>query len=48
MAMMSSLTAAAQTASPAWVRARALGIYLLVYQGLMAARSVGWGALPSW
>jgi MFS family permease len=45
IAMMSSLTAAAQAASPAWVRARTLGIYLLVFQGLMAAGSFGWGAL---
>jgi MFS family permease len=45
IAMMSSLTAAAQTASPAWVRARALGIYLLVFQGLLAVGSFGWGAL---
>jgi hypothetical protein len=45
LAMMSSLTVAAQTASPAWVRARALGIYLLVFQGLLAAGSFGWGAL---
>jgi MFS family permease len=45
IAMMSSLTAAAQTAAPAWVRARALGIYLLVFQGLMAAGSFAWGAL---
>ena len=43
--MMSSLTSAAQTVSPAWVRARALGIYLLVFQGLMAVGSFGWGAL---
>jgi MFS family permease len=45
LAMMSSLTVAAQTATPAWVRARALGIYLLVFQGLMALGSVAWGAL---
>jgi len=45
LAIMSSLTVAAQTAVPAWVRARALGIYLLVFQGLMAAGSFGWGAL---
>ncbi|MCI0393430.1 MAG: MFS transporter [Chloroflexi bacterium] len=45
LAMMSSLTVAAQTASPAWVRARALGIYLLVFQGLLAAGSFAWGAL---
>jgi MFS family permease len=45
LVMMSSLTVTAQTASPAWVRARALGIYLLVFQGLMAAGSFAWGAL---
>jgi MFS family permease len=44
MAMMSSLTVAAQTASPAWVRARALGMYLLVFQGVMAGGSFAWGA----
>ena len=33
LAMMSSLTVAAQTASPAWVRARALGIY---FEGVRA------------
>lgn len=45
LTIMSSLTVAVQTASPAWVRARALGIYLLVFQGLMAVGSVAWGAL---
>ena len=45
LAILSSLTAAAQTASPAWVRARAMGFYLLVFQGVMAAGSFGWGAL---
>lgn len=45
LAIMSSLTIATQTASPVWVRARALGIYLLVFQGTMAAGSFAWGAL---
>jgi MFS family permease len=45
MAMMSSLTVAAQTSAPAWVRARALSIYLLMFAGVMAAGSVVWGAL---
>jgi len=45
LAMMSSLTLAAQTASPAWVRARTMGIYLLVFSASMAAGSFGWGAL---
>jgi MFS family permease len=45
MAMMSCMTVAAQTAAPAWVRARALGVYLLVFQGMMAVSSFGWGAV---
>ena len=45
LSMMSSLTISAQTASPAWVRARTLGIYLLVFQGTMAVGSLTWGAL---
>ncbi len=45
LAMMSSLTLAAQTASPAWVRARTMGIYLLVFSASMAAGSFWWGAL---
>src|SRR4029078_11921294 len=34
---------AAQTAVPAWVRARALGIYLLVFQGGLGVGSALWG-----
>lgn len=45
LSMMSSLTISAQSASPAWVRARTLGIYLLVFQGTMAVGSFAWGAL---
>lgn len=45
LTMMSSLTLSAQTAAPAWVRARAMGIYLLVFQGLMAVGSIGWGVV---
>lgn len=45
LSMMSSLTISAQAASPAWVRARTLGIYLLVFQGSMAVGSFTWGAL---
>jgi MFS family permease len=45
LTMMSCLSVASQTAAPAWVRARALGIYLLVFQGLMAVGSFAWGAL---
>jgi len=45
LAILSSLTVAAQTASSGWVRARAVGIYLLVFQGVMATGSFAWGAL---
>lgn len=48
MVMMSSLNVAAQNAAPDWVRARALGIYLLVFQGGMALSSFAWGALAEW
>ena len=39
------LNTAAQTSLPAWVRARGLGVYLLVFQGAMAVGSVIWGAV---
>jgi predicted MFS family arabinose efflux permease len=43
----SALNAAYQTSLPSWVRARALSIRLLVFQGSMAAGSVVWGAIAS-
>lgn len=39
----SSLNVSAQSAAPNWVRARALGVYLLVFQGGMAVGSFAWG-----
>ena len=45
MAIMSSLNVAAQGAAPAWVRARALAVYLLVFQSGTALGSFGWGVL---
>jgi MFS family permease len=42
---MSTFNVAAQTALPAWVRARALAVYLLVFQGGMALASILWGAV---
>jgi len=39
----SFLNVSAQTAAPAWVQARALGIYLLVSQGGLAGGSALWG-----
>ena len=40
IAVLSSLQIAAQTAVPAWVRARALSLYIVVF----SAGSLGWGA----
>ena len=42
---MSSFNVAAQTVLPAWVRARALAAYLLVFQGGMAIASIVWGTV---
>jgi hypothetical protein len=44
---MSTFTVAVQTVVPAWVRARALAMYMLVFQGGMAIGSVVWGAVAS-
>jgi MFS family permease/quinol monooxygenase YgiN len=41
------LTVAAQEASPSWVRARALAVYLIVFQAGMAGGSALWGAVAS-
>jgi MFS family permease len=43
--LMASFGTAAQNTAPTWVRARALGAYLLVFQGGLALGSVFWGAL---
>jgi MFS family permease len=45
--LMSSLNVAAQTAVPSWVRGRALALYVLAFQGGMAAGSVLWGSVAS-
>ena len=42
-----SLNVAAQMASPGWVKARALAVYLLVLQGAMTGGSILWGTLAS-
>ena len=47
MTVNSSLNTVAQTALPNWVRARALSVYLFVFQGAMALGSVIWGELAS-
>ncbi|REG36541.1 putative MFS family arabinose efflux permease [Paracoccus versutus] len=46
--MLTSLNVATQTASPGWVKARALAVYLLVFQGAMTGGSVLWGTIASW
>ena len=43
IAVLSSLNVAAQTATPAWVRARVMAVYLLVFTGGLAVGSAIWG-----
>jgi predicted MFS family arabinose efflux permease len=43
--LMTSFNVATQTAVPSWIRARALGLYLLIFHGGMAAGSLLWGAV---
>jgi MFS family permease len=47
MTVNASLNTAAQTSLPAWVRARGLAVYLLVFQGAMAVGSVIWGEVAT-
>jgi MFS family permease len=47
IAVLSSFNAAAQVALPAWVRARGMATYLLVFQGGQALGSFAWGALAT-
>jgi MFS family permease len=42
---MASLNTSVQVSVPAWVQARALGTYLMTFQGGMALGSVVWGAI---
>jgi quinol monooxygenase YgiN len=43
--LMASFNIATQSVAPFWVRARALALYLLIFQGSMAAGSAVWGAV---
>jgi MFS family permease len=45
ISMLSSLQIAAQTSVPAWVRARALSLYIVIFSLGMATGSLIWGAL---
>jgi MFS family permease len=47
MTLMSSLNVSVQTIVPAWVRARTLAIYLLVFFGGMALGSALWGVVAT-
>jgi len=47
MTVNSTLTTVTQISVPAWVRARTLAVYLLVFQGAMAVGSVIWGAVAN-
>jgi len=48
VAAFSTLQAAAQLSAPPWVRARALAIYQISYNGALAFGSFGWGWLGTW
>jgi predicted MFS family arabinose efflux permease len=43
ISLMASLNVAAQRTAPGWVRARALAVYLLMFQGGLAIGSAVWG-----
>jgi len=43
ISVLSVLNVSAQTATPSWVRARAMAIYLLVFTGGLAVGSAVWG-----
>ncbi|WP_299812670.1 MFS transporter [uncultured Roseibium sp.] len=45
--MLTSLNVAAQMASPGWVKARALAVYLVVFQGAMTGGSILWGIIAT-
>jgi len=47
VSVLSTLTVAAQQASPPWVRARALAVYLIVFQAGIAGGSALWGAVAT-
>jgi MFS family permease len=47
ISVLSTLNVAAQQASPPWVRARALAVFLMVFQAAVAGGSLLWGAVAS-
>ena len=47
ISILATLNTAAQTAAPAWVRARVISMYVLVLQGGLALGSAVWGVVAS-
>ncbi|HEY1796927.1 MAG TPA: MFS transporter [Stellaceae bacterium] len=47
VAVVATVNVAAQTALPAWVRARGLSIFMIVFNGMMALGSAFWGVFAS-
>ena len=45
--VMSSMNNAAQSVLPAWVRARAMAVYLMVFFGAMSAGGIVWGLIAN-
>lgn len=47
IALMSGFNVAAASAAPGWVKSRALGLYLLTFQGGQALGSLAWGGVAA-
>jgi len=47
LVVVSSFNVAVQTAVPAWIRARALAVYMLVFAGGLSVGSLLWGTLAT-
>ena len=48
LCMLATMNGSLQVFLPAWVRARGLSIYMMVFAGGQALASVAWGALAQW
>jgi hypothetical protein len=48
IAVLSTFQAAAQLSVPAWVRARALSLYIMTFAAGTAAGSLAWGSVAQW
>jgi hypothetical protein len=45
ISLVATFNSSAQTAVPSWVRGRSLGVYMLAFQGSIAAGSAFWGLI---